>query len=251
MRDKLTGDQATLSGELAAAKTDLDNLVALSNAVALDVINATVEVEAYRAGSQLYVSGFVFPVAGEVEFIDSWGYPRMSGTSQAHWHQGTDIMAKMGTPLVASESGTLTKIGPAGLGGNRLWVKGDSGTDYYYAHLVVVRSGRGRGQAGHRRRHRGLRRQHRQRRRRSSPPPLRGPSRRRQRREPVSAPQGGVRLEAHGEGRGRSRPPSPRPPPGSRPQGVIPRGAGDARWSPRPPPRRPGTAGRAAAPPPG
>ena len=47
----------------------------------------------------------------------------------------------MGTPLVACESGTLTKIGPAGLGGNRLWVKGDSGTEYYYAHLSAFAEG--------------------------------------------------------------------------------------------------------------
>jgi murein DD-endopeptidase MepM/ murein hydrolase activator NlpD len=81
------------------------------------------------------VEGFVFPVQGEVEFIDSWGYPRMTGTASAHWHQGTDVFAPMGTPLVAAESGELYKVGFAGLGGRRVWLKGDSGTHYYYAHL--------------------------------------------------------------------------------------------------------------------
>ncbi|MFI5044021.1 MAG: peptidoglycan DD-metalloendopeptidase family protein [Acidimicrobiales bacterium] len=138
---QLSSNHAALANDLAVAKGDLANLTAMAAAVAQDVINKTVEVEAYRAGAQVYVNGFVFPVTGEVEFIDSWGYPRMMGTSSAHWHQGSDIMSPMGTPLVACESGTLTKIGPAGLGGNRLWVKGDSGTEYYYAHLSAFAEG--------------------------------------------------------------------------------------------------------------
>lgn len=97
--------------------------------------------KAYENGAQVYVRGFVFPVRGEVEFIDSWGYPRMTGTASAHWHQGTDIFARMGTPLVASESGVLDRVGTAGLGGMRLWVKGDSGNDYYYAHLSAFAPG--------------------------------------------------------------------------------------------------------------
>jgi murein DD-endopeptidase MepM/ murein hydrolase activator NlpD len=97
--------------------------------------------KAYENGAQVYVKGFVFPVQGEVEFIDSWGFPRMTGTSQAHWHQGTDIFAPMGTPLVAVESGTIFKVGQAGLGGNRLWLRGDSGTEYYYAHVSAFAPG--------------------------------------------------------------------------------------------------------------
>jgi murein DD-endopeptidase MepM/ murein hydrolase activator NlpD len=97
--------------------------------------------KAYENGAQVYVRGFVFPVQGEVEFIDSWGYPRMSGTASAHWHQGTDIFAAMGTPLVATESGVLDRVGTAGLGGMRLWLEGDSGNAYYYAHLIAFAPG--------------------------------------------------------------------------------------------------------------
>jgi murein DD-endopeptidase MepM/ murein hydrolase activator NlpD len=59
----------------------------------------------------------------------------MLGTEFAHAHQGTDIMAPMGTPLVACERGIVSKIGTDSLGGNKLWLKGESGTFYYYAHL--------------------------------------------------------------------------------------------------------------------
>jgi murein DD-endopeptidase MepM/ murein hydrolase activator NlpD len=104
------------------------------------------ELQAYQAGAQAYVDGFVFPVAGEVEFIDSWGYPRMMGTASAHWHQGTDIFATQGTPLIASENGVLDRIGVGSLGGNKLWVKGESGTEYYYAHLAAFAPGITNGQ---------------------------------------------------------------------------------------------------------
>jgi murein DD-endopeptidase MepM/ murein hydrolase activator NlpD len=57
------------------------------------------------------------------------------GTPMAHFHQGTDIMAPRGTPLVACERGVLTRIGTDVLGGNKLWIIGASGTTYYYAHL--------------------------------------------------------------------------------------------------------------------
>lgn len=99
----------------------------------LDAVQA--EWQAYVSGSAVWVKGFVFPVAATVDFIDSWGYPRMSGTSYAHWHQGTDVMAAWGAPLVATENGVIEKLGSASLGGNKVWLAGDSGTAYYYAHL--------------------------------------------------------------------------------------------------------------------
>jgi murein DD-endopeptidase MepM/ murein hydrolase activator NlpD len=105
------------------------------------VLSASQELAAYEAGAHAYVDGFVFPVAGPVEFIDSWGYPRMMGSPSAHWHQGTDIFATAGTPLVASENGVLERVGNASLGGIKLWVVGESGNEYYYAHLSAFAEG--------------------------------------------------------------------------------------------------------------
>ena len=85
----------------------------------------------FAAGSEVAITGFVFPVDGPHDFIDSWGYPRAGGRP----HQGTDIMASRGTPLVAVEDGVLARVGNDRLGGIKLWVVGESGTHYYYAHL--------------------------------------------------------------------------------------------------------------------
>jgi murein DD-endopeptidase MepM/ murein hydrolase activator NlpD len=81
--------------------------------------------------------GRVFPVDGPFEFDDSWGAFRadVAVDTGSHGHDATDIMAAAGTPVVAIESGTLDRVGWNELGGWRLWIKGVSGTSYYYAHL--------------------------------------------------------------------------------------------------------------------
>ena len=89
------------------------------------------------SGSQSSVSvgGFVFPVAGGHSYINDWGFARSGGRS----HQGTDIMASRGTPAVACVSGTIdrTKYN-SGLGGTTIWLSGDNGVSYYYAHLDSI-----------------------------------------------------------------------------------------------------------------
>jgi murein DD-endopeptidase MepM/ murein hydrolase activator NlpD len=47
----------------------------------------------------------------------------------------------MGTPLLAAERGVLDNIGTGTLGGIKLWVVGESGTHYYYAHLIAYAEG--------------------------------------------------------------------------------------------------------------
>lgn len=75
-------------------------------------------------------SGIVCPVAGPHAFADTWGAARSGGRS----HEGVDMMAPSGTPLVAVESG-YAEFKTTRLGGNSVWVNGNSGTRYFYAHL--------------------------------------------------------------------------------------------------------------------
>jgi murein DD-endopeptidase MepM/ murein hydrolase activator NlpD len=146
LRAELSRDHAELADELADARVALLGSADRVGPAFTELVDRVQELQAYQAGAQAYVDGFVFPVAGEVEFIDSWGYPRMMGTASAHWHQGTDIFATYGTPLIASENGVLDRIGVGSLGGNKLWVKGESGTEYYYAHLAAFAPGIADGQ---------------------------------------------------------------------------------------------------------
>lgn len=100
-----------------------------------------IQLAAVQAGGGIVGAGFVFPVGGPHSYSDTFGAPRMFGTSYAHLHQGTDIFAAHGTPLLACERGVLIKIGSDTLGGTKLWLVGASGTRYYYAHLSAFAEG--------------------------------------------------------------------------------------------------------------
>ena len=74
--------------------------------------------------------GIVCPVAGSVAFADTWGAARSGGRR----HQGVDMMAGSGTPLVAVDSGSVN-FKTTNLGGNSIWLAANDGTRYFYAHL--------------------------------------------------------------------------------------------------------------------
>ena len=62
---------------------------------------------------------------------DTWGAPRGVGRS----HEGQDIFAPKGTPILSATNGYIYKIGENNLGGQTVSVIGSGGRVYYYAHL--------------------------------------------------------------------------------------------------------------------
>ena len=54
-------------------------------------------------------------------------------------------MAARGAPLVAIESGTITRTSNSSLGGISIYLTGASGNRYYYAHLDALAAGVGGG----------------------------------------------------------------------------------------------------------
>ena len=100
--------------------------------------SADFALQVFEAGSEIVITGFVFPVADPHTFSRTYGAPRRSGGRS---HEGNDIFAPMGTPLLASERGVIDNMGTGTLGGIKLWVVGESGTQYYYAHLIAYADG--------------------------------------------------------------------------------------------------------------
>ncbi|NNC39186.1 MAG: peptidoglycan DD-metalloendopeptidase family protein [Acidimicrobiia bacterium] len=88
-------------------------------------------------------AGMACPINGFTTFTDTWGAPRSGGRT----HQGVDMLAARGTPTVAIESGTIRRLGSGGLGGITIWLTGQSGDEYYYAHLDDWAPGLSVGQA--------------------------------------------------------------------------------------------------------
>ncbi len=82
----------------------------------------------------------IIPVAGVLpeELRDTWGAARGSGRT----HQGIDILAPPGTPVVAADAGVVVGMDQSAAGGVTLHQRGlDGRTIYYYAHLQRYRSG--------------------------------------------------------------------------------------------------------------
>ena len=73
-----------------------------------------------------------FPVAGLADYTDDWHDARFG--PPFHLHQGTDIFADRGTPIISPAAGTIT-FQQGGLGGIAAYVNADDGTSYYFAHL--------------------------------------------------------------------------------------------------------------------
>lgn len=84
----------------------------------------------------------VCPVAGPNSFVDSFGWPRVG-----HTHQGIDLIAPFGTPVVAAHPGVVSHSSSS-TGGLQAYVRAPSGTYTFYAHLSSYSSASGTVAAG-------------------------------------------------------------------------------------------------------
>ncbi|HKA27200.1 MAG TPA: M23 family metallopeptidase [Gaiellaceae bacterium] len=82
---------------------------------------------------QLTAGGYVFPVYGPHNFVDTFGAFR--GDVPGDWHHGDDIFASLGAPVLACADGTVFSVGWNDVGGNRLWLRDGQGNEFYFAHL--------------------------------------------------------------------------------------------------------------------
>jgi len=112
--------------DIALAAADL----AVKNLEAVGASQAEFSHVDGAAAGQVRTGAAVCPVAGTTAFVNDWGAPRSGGRT----HQGTDLLAAMGTPLVAVVAGTID-WDVDDLGGNGVWLHGEDGVGYYYAHL--------------------------------------------------------------------------------------------------------------------
>lgn len=94
-----------------------------------------------RVGQTLSVPGSTWkcPVAGPHHFSDDFAVPRAGGAV----HEGNDVFAAAGTPVVAPVSGVIERrVGP--IGGLAFYLNGDDGVRYYGAHLSAFKGVVGR-----------------------------------------------------------------------------------------------------------
>jgi murein DD-endopeptidase MepM/ murein hydrolase activator NlpD len=93
------------------------------------------------------VDGFAFPVARSnwlsvIELADDWHDPRFR-LIDGRWqlvgvHEGNDVVAEKGTPIVSMTAGTVEAVGWTFYSGTRVGVRGVDGKYYFYAHLSLI-----------------------------------------------------------------------------------------------------------------
>lgn len=127
--------QASVVEELGAIKESIDaQLGRISDRVAeltakyRDEIAASKELVLLGQTPNPDGSLQVCPVAGPNSFVDSFGWPR-----DGHTHQGIDLIAPFGTPVVAAHPGSVTHSSSSS-GGISAYVSGSGGYSFY-AHL--------------------------------------------------------------------------------------------------------------------
>ena len=137
--------------ERTSASTLAFNHIA-RNEVGQKIVNKTIEkTGSYKLilqagiGSQAHFEfnfystpSYFFPVVGkDNQAIQSfWGAEREGGRRR---HQGVDIFADRGTPVIAVTQGRVSSTGIRGLGGKQVWLtSGLLGNSLYYAHLDSI-----------------------------------------------------------------------------------------------------------------
>src|SRR2546423_169543 len=121
----------------ARAAGDVDAAQARANRAAREVAGrgggagGAVGARAGGAPAAIAAKGpWMCPVQGPHSFSNDYGAPRGGGAT----HQGNDILAPRGTPVVASVGGSVEQH-PNRLGGLAYYLHGDDGRTYYGAHL--------------------------------------------------------------------------------------------------------------------
>ncbi len=96
-----------------------------------------------EAGRVLGSGDWICPVQGPRAFSNDWGQPRSGGRR----HQGNDIFARRGTPVVASVAGTVRGHNSS-RGGISYYLAGVDGNTYFGTHLDRLSGASGRVAAG-------------------------------------------------------------------------------------------------------
>jgi murein DD-endopeptidase MepM/ murein hydrolase activator NlpD len=106
-------------------------LLAIMTAIAFPALRRVRDIIAISRTSP--VLPYPVPVEGVTRkrLIDSWGAAR-SGNRH---HQGIDIFARCGTPVLSATDGIVFTVGTNRLGGQIVRVFGPGGHWHYYAHL--------------------------------------------------------------------------------------------------------------------
>ena len=126
---ELVSLQEDLDADAQALQDDLDRAAG----AAAEIRSLVSRQRRIDRGAQQGIYSCIFD-QGAFRFRDTWGAPRSGGRR----HRGTDVFAAYRAPVYAITSGTIQRHSRSALGGIGLYLRGDDGNVYYYAHLDSI-----------------------------------------------------------------------------------------------------------------
>jgi peptidoglycan LD-endopeptidase LytH len=142
--EELTRVRSRLEAESALLQERFEEATAEYEKRKKELAAAASAAAAQAGGVFITSGGMACPVAAPNSFIDSWGFPRSGGRT----HEGTDVMAASGAPVVAISDGRITFEGYGSSAGNWVILSGDDGNSYWYMHNQKNLISRGRVRVG-------------------------------------------------------------------------------------------------------
>jgi peptidoglycan LD-endopeptidase LytH len=121
-----------LQAELDAQAATLQDRLEEAQARATRIRSLVARQRRIDRGPQQGIYACIFDSA--YRFRDTWGAPRSGGRR----HRGTDVFAPHDHPTYAFTSGVVQRHSHSRLGGLGLYLRGDDGNVYYYAHLNSI-----------------------------------------------------------------------------------------------------------------
>lgn len=121
-----------LQAELDAKASVLSDRLAAAEDEATQIRSLVSRQRRIARGAQDGIYACIFD--GAFRFRDTWGDPRSGGRR----HKGTDVFAPFDHPTYAITAGVIERHSNSRLGGIGLYLRGDDGNLYYYAHLNAI-----------------------------------------------------------------------------------------------------------------
>jgi len=115
----------------------LGSVTGLTSAAARIVEKVATRVTLYVRVAQLYAKEPDQTISMPIENVrkSQIGNTWHAARGNDRLHEGQDIFAPQGTPILSATEGYVVRIGENSLGGQTVWVMGAGGRRYYYAHL--------------------------------------------------------------------------------------------------------------------
>lgn len=123
------GELDAITASLAAREADLDRR--LTSTKVLESELKTRKARQTTLTNGLQNGTYACIIARPFHYRNTWGAPRSGGRR----HKGTDVFGQWNAQVYAITNGRIARFSSSRLGGIGLYLKGDDGHLYYYAHL--------------------------------------------------------------------------------------------------------------------